>query len=302
LHMFRWSMATAIAVFGCSAANAQHAEFPGPLDPLIGNCWTAEFPESNLLNTHCYRLVNNGTAIEDRHVVSGGPNPYGGVTIYYFDRESRRIRYTYLASDGGSSHGSLLPAPDGFVVPDDRYVGSDGQVLLLRSTVTFSGTDAYRIRSDASDNSGSRPLFDLSFTRAIPVPPLPAVVAGDLTISRAIIRAADTTGVEVAAYIAIDNRGENERLLEIDCDCADAVELHTMIVDGEARRMEKTWPLDLPSNSRVEIRPGSARHLMLISSKQSLRLGEPVVMTLQFERAGAVRVEFQPVPDSAAGW
>lgn len=302
MQMFRWPMAAAIAVSGCTAANAQDEEFPGPMEPLVGYCWTAEFPDSTLLNTHCYRLVNNGTAIEDRHVVSGGPNAFGGVTTYYFDRESRRIRYTYLASDGGSSHGSLVPEPDGFMVPDDRYVGSDGQVLLLRSTVTFSGTDAYRIRSDASDNSGSRPLFDLSFTRAMPVPPLLAVVAGDLTISRAIVRAVEQSGVDAAAYIAIDNAGQADRLLRIKCNCADAVELHTIVGEAGERRMETIWPLELPAASRVEIRPGSPRHLMLVNTSQSVRLGDPVVVTLQFERAGAVRIEFQPVVDSAGGW
>ena len=42
--------------------------------------------------------------------------------------------------------------------------------------------------------------------------------------------------------------------------------------------------------------------MMLMRSRQSIRLGEPIVMTLYFERAGAVQVEFQPVQDSAAGW
>jgi copper(I)-binding protein len=292
----------ALAAVTCTTAQAQDSGFPGPLAPLVGDCWSATFPDGKSIDTHCFRLINNGRTVEDRHVVSGGTNAYGGIATYHYDPENKRIAFTYVASDGGVSQGHLEPQAAGFLVPADRYVGSDGKVMVMRTVATFEGMDAYRMQTSAVDGATTRPMFDQRFARVRPAPMPSAVVAGDLTITRAIVRVVEPTGVEVAAYVAIDNAGLSDRLLRIDCACAESVELHTMTGEGAARRMEKSWPLELPASARTEVKPGSPRHLMLMRSKQSIRLGEPVVMTLQFERAGAVQVEFQPVTDSMAGW
>jgi copper(I)-binding protein len=301
LRMAR-SIGLIFAALISTTANAEEAAFPGPLAPLIGYCWTANFPDGKTFDTHCFRLVNNGRTVEDRHVVSGGKTPYSGIATYHFKPDTKQVGFTYVASDGGTSTGHLESQAGGFVVPQDRYVGSDGKAMTMRSVATFEGTAGYRMQTLLADKGASRPMFDQRFVRARPAPSQTAVVAGHLTVSRAIIPAVEPVGVDVAAYVAIDNSGEGDRLLSIDCTCAETVELHTIVGEGAARRMEKSWPLELPGGSRVEIRPGSSRHLMVMRSKQSVRLGVPIVTTLHFERAGAVQVEFQAVADSAAGW
>lgn len=296
------SVGLVLATATIAPVRADAPAFPGPLAPVVGSCWRADSPDGKQVDTHCYRLTNHGHAVEDRHVVSGGSQPYGGTTTYYRDPLSGRIGYTYVASDGGLSRGELEATPDGFTVQRDRYVGSGGNTLSLRSRMTLIDSDRYRMTTVQVISRKPKPMFDQIFARVGPAPAIGSVKAGDLMISRAIILAVQPVGVEVAAYLAIDNSGPEDRLLGISCTCADTVELHAMVGEGAGRRMEKRWPLVLSAGTRTEVKPGSPMHLMLVSSRHPITLGQPVSMTLRFERAGAIEVEFWPVSDSKAGW
>ena len=116
-----------------------------------------------------------------------------------------------------------------------------------------------------------------------------------------IVRAAPA-GADAAAYLVIRNAGGSEdRLVGIACDCAERVEIHAMTGSGGERGMEVEPALTLPPGQLVEVRPGGARHLMLIGLRAPLVAGGTVPMTFRFAHGDETR-DVAVVADSAAGW
>jgi copper(I)-binding protein len=300
----RQAMLIAALLAGASPAVAE--EQPTLADrfaPLLGRCWTAEFPGGKARDTHCYRLVEGGTAMEDRHVVTGGTEPYGGISVYRRDAKSGTIRYHYFAGDGGYSEGQAIPVADGFDFPDEDYVGAAGKGIAIRNKLRFDPAGGYSAESEKREGEAWTPLFAMKFGATGPVP-APGTIAFDhLQVSRAIVRDAPEAGGDTAGYIAIANMGETpERLLSARCTCADRVELHRVTRAEGKLSMDNVWPLDITPAARAEVKPGTPLHLMLMGLKAPLAVGGSVPIVLQFERAGAVRVDFHIVADSARGW
>lgn len=96
------------------------------------------------------------------------------------------------------------------------------------------------------------------------------------------------------AYLTIENSGSQpDRLLGGTTAVAGRAQIHQMsVVDGVMRMRELPSGLDIPGNSRTELKPGSL-HLMLMDLRQPLRQGERVPITLRFERSGSIEVELQ---------
>jgi periplasmic copper chaperone A len=53
--------------------------------------------------------------------------------------------------------------------------------------------------------------------------------------------------------------------------------------------MQKVDRLEIPAGGSVQLKPGSY-HIMLIDLTQELKAGEKIEITLNFEKAGAVKV------------
>ena len=114
--------------------------------------------------------------------------------------------------------------------------------------------------------------------------------AGDLAVQQPWTRAAGQ-GATGAGFMAISNRGAAaDRLLSASSPAARAMELHTMVRDGEVIRMRAVEAIEVPAGQTVTLRPGGL-HMMLIGLSRPLREGEAVPVVLRFERAGEVRVE-----------
>jgi periplasmic copper chaperone A len=114
--------------------------------------------------------------------------------------------------------------------------------------------------------------------------------AGDLAVQRPWTRAAGQ-GATGAGFLSVSNRGAAaDRLLSASTPAARAVELHTMLRDGDVMRMRAVDAIEIPAGQTVALRPGGL-HIMLVGLSRPLREGETVPLTLRFERAGEVRVE-----------
>lgn len=271
--------------------------------PLLGRCWTAEFPGGKARDTHCYRPIEGGTAMEDRHVVTGGTEPYGGISIYRRDAKSGTIRYHYFAADGGYSEGQATPVDGGFDFPDEDYVGPAGKGIAIRNKLRFDPAGGYSAESEKREGEAWTPLFAMKFAVVGPAPSPGTIAFDQLQVSRAIVRDAPEAGGDVAGYVAIANMGEApDRLLSARCACADRVELHRVTRAEGKVSMDNVWPLAIAPAARTEVKPGAPLHLMLMGLKAPLAVGGSVPVVLQFERAGAVRVDFHIVADSAKGW
>lgn len=136
-----------------------------------------------------------------------------------------------------------------------------------------------------------RPI--LALLPALLAAPFPAVAqearAGDLAVERPWTRATGQ-GATGAGFLSISNRGAAaDRLLSASSPAARAMELHSMVRDGEVMRMRPVEAIDVPAGQTVTLRPGGL-HFMLIGLSQPLREGETVPVVLRFERAGTVQV------------
>ena len=109
-----------------------------------------------------------------------------------------------------------------------------------------------------------------------------------------------------AAYLAsVENKGTvADRLVRASTPAAARVELHTMAVDAQGvMRMREVDGIALAPKAKVQMKPGSGLHLMLMGLKEPLKEDASFPMTLEFERAGKVEVKVvvgQPKPAGAA--
>jgi copper(I)-binding protein len=124
--------------------------------------------------------------------------------------------------------------------------------------------------------------------------------AGDLTIEKPWARATPKGAVVGAAYLEIRNAGgEADRLTGGTADFGN-VEIHEMSMQGNVMQMRELKDgLAIPAHGDVKLSPGGY-HIMLTGLKHSLVKGETAKVTLTFERAGAVTVDFPVVGVGAA--
>ncbi len=103
-----------------------------------------------------------------------------------------------------------------------------------------------------------------------------------------------------AGYLQIDNPGdEADRLVSVETDAAERVEIHEMDeVDGVMRMREVEGGLEIPAGGQVALQPGGY-HLMLMGAREGLEAGQQVDAVLVFERAGRVEVAFDVRPPGA---
>jgi copper(I)-binding protein len=95
-----------------------------------------------------------------------------------------------------------------------------------------------------------------------------------------------------AAYMTIANKGDtDDRLKSASTPKAKAVELHqtTMTADGvmQMRKVEDGLPVE--AGASLVLKPGGT-HLMLLGLEDALKVGEELVLTLEFANAGPIDV------------
>ena len=118
----------------------------------------------------------------------------------------------------------------------------------------------------------------------------PPISFGDLTLTgHRWIR--PSKGPNTAAYLTITNRGSKpDKLIKVECDFADTVELHNNIEETGIMKMRPVSAIDIGKDS-VELKPGGL-HIMLMGLKESFQGKEKIPLTLVFDKAGRVTVNF----------
>ena len=99
-------------------------------------------------------------------------------------------------------------------------------------------------------------------------------------------------------YIALTSTAA-DRLVGGSTPMAQRLELHMMAMQGDVMQMRQVDAIDLPAGKKVELKPGGL-HLMFIGLKQPLPLGSKVPVTLKFEKAGELKVDFEVMARAAA--
>lgn len=118
--------------------------------------------------------------------------------------------------------------------------------------------------------------------------PLSSGVMGNLSIEGCWVRS--STGPNTAAYLTLTNTGkEADRLIKVECPDAAAVELHTHIEEGGVLKMRPVPFIEIDKGS-VEMKPGGL-HIMLMGLKDSFKGKKTILLTLHFEKAGAIPID-----------
>lgn len=94
-----------------------------------------------------------------------------------------------------------------------------------------------------------------------------------------------------AAYMQINNPGAQAvTISRISSDAFEMVEMHeTQMADG-MMKMVQLHSIELPANSLVELKPG-ARHLMLMSPKRPINIGDRIPLNIVFSDGSTQTVQ-----------
>jgi hypothetical protein len=134
------------------------------------------------------------------------------------------------------------------------------------------------------------------------------VKAGDLVITQAWARATPGGAKVGGAYLTIENKGSTaDRLIDGSADVAGKVEVHEMATKNGVMTMRALDNgLTIDPGKTVKLTPGGY-HLMMFDLKSPLKQGDKVPVTLDFEKAGKVKLSFTvegvgaPGPGAASG-
>ena len=108
-------------------------------------------------------------------------------------------------------------------------------------------------------------------------------------------------GVPAVGFVTLTNPGPAaDRLIAVSSPLAGRIEIHqTQMQDGVMKMRALADGLALPVGEAVVLAPGGL-HLMLFGLRQPLVEGQSLPVTLTFERAAAVTVQFKVEPRAAS--
>jgi copper(I)-binding protein len=117
------------------------------------------------------------------------------------------------------------------------------------------------------------------------------VKVGDLVITQAWSRATPGGAKIGGGYLTIENKGASpDRLIGGSTDVAAKAEVHEMAMkDGVMTMRQLDKGLTIEPGKTVKLAPGGY-HLMLFDLKSPLKQGDKVPVTLEFEKAGKVKL------------
>lgn len=116
---------------------------------------------------------------------------------------------------------------------------------------------------------------------------------GSIHITQPWARATPKAASAGAAYITVTNNGTAaDRLSCVASDASAGCQIHNMTIDNGVMKMRPVdGGVEIPPGETVMLKP-SGLHLMLVDLKHPLEPGKTVEATLQFEKAGSVKVDF----------
>lgn len=126
--------------------------------------------------------------------------------------------------------------------------------------------------------------------------------AGNLSIQHPWSRETAAGQVAGGGFLTVTNNNDrDDRLLSGTSPVAGEVQIHTMTIDGGVMRMRQLSDgIAIPAKGSLELKPGSF-HIMFMGLKRPLRRGERFPVTLRFQHAGRVTVQFAVRPVGSTG-
>ena len=114
---------------------------------------------------------------------------------------------------------------------------------------------------------------------------------GTLSVGDPYIRAVPPGQTNSAAFMTIENRGDEPRaLVAAESSASGVVELHTHLEEDGMMKMRRVDRIDLPAGETVTLEPGGL-HLMLIGLTQDLKPGDELELTLIYDDDGRQQIK-----------
>ena len=114
---------------------------------------------------------------------------------------------------------------------------------------------------------------------------------GQATMGTPVSGSMQGMGTVTAAYLVIHNNNAiPDRLLRVESNVAETVELHQSEMSGEVMTMRPINSIEVPAKGEAELKPGGM-HMMLIGLNRDLKPGDKITLLLVFENAGKINVE-----------
>lgn len=125
---------------------------------------------------------------------------------------------------------------------------------------------------------------------------------GDLVVDHPYARATPPGAPVGGGYMIVKNTGQSaDRLVGANADFAGRVEVHEMKMSEGIMKMRRIeGGLEIPPGGEVVLKPGGY-HLMFMKLTEQLAEGEKRKVTLEFEKAGRIEVEFSVEAISSSG-
>src|SRR6516162_1192217 len=124
---------------------------------------------------------------------------------------------------------------------------------------------------------------------------------GSIHITQPWTRATPKGASSAAGYLTVTNSGTApDRLTCAGTDVAAQCQIHIMSMENGLMKMRPVeGGLEIKPGETVTLKPGGD-HMMFVKLKHQLQTGNAVEATLQFEKAGAVKIEMPVVAIGAA--
>ena len=110
---------------------------------------------------------------------------------------------------------------------------------------------------------------------------LPAVALAQVSVDDAWVRGTVQNQRTTGAFMRLTSASDTA-LVDVASPIAGVVEIHESSMDGGGMRMRAVLRVPLAANKTLELKPGGY-HVMLMSLKQPVNVGEAVPLTLTFE-------------------
>ena len=121
--------------------------------------------------------------------------------------------------------------------------------------------------------------------------------AGKLKIDHPWTRETAPGQVVGGGFMAVRNTGRvADKLVGATSPAAKEVQLHTMSMEGGVMKMRQVpGGFDIPAGKTLTLKPGSL-HIMFMGLNAPFKKGALVPVTLRFQKAGSVKVQFKVEP------
>jgi copper(I)-binding protein len=130
---------------------------------------------------------------------------------------------------------------------------------------------------------------------------VPAATLGSLQIVKPWARSSSSEPDIAGAYMTVVNDGESERLVSASSPVAGSVEIHAIRVKGPVLEMRQLADgLVIPPANQQILKP-RGYHLLMRGLASPLASGSKVPVTLVFDKAGSVTVDFAVEEPGAVG-